>query len=131
VPVRCPPLLIAVAACGGGTPPRADPDPHPAPDLAAPIGPDAHPDGVGELPMSEVDAHMDDVRAAIRACAARTRYEGKVSVRVTIQPSGAATAVLEPNTGDAEIDRCMVAAFDGVTFPTSQRGQRFVFSYTF
>lgn len=125
-------LLAAAAACGGGASqtdtagPRKKPPP-PREDTVRDVGPD----GEGELPMSEVELNMREVRAAVLTCAQETSYEGKVAVRVTIAPGGAASAVIEQGSGQPEVDDCVTAAFGKVTFPTSRRGQRFRYSFTF
>lgn len=130
--------LVATLGCGGGQSPTttssaAAPatDPPPSASTNAVNDGEVDPDGPGKLPMSEVDAHMDEVRQFIRACAEATTYEGKVSVRVTITPQGAASAVVESASGEPDIDQCMIDAFTKVTFPASERGQRFAYSYTF
>jgi outer membrane biosynthesis protein TonB len=124
-------LLVALAACGGASS-QSDPagprkKPPPREDTVRDVGPD----GEGELPMSEVELNMRDVRAAVLTCAQETSYEGKVAVRVTIAPSGAASAIIEQGSGLPEVDDCVTAAFGKVTFPSSQRGQRFRYSFTF
>lgn len=121
-------LVGVVAACSGDKPPPKKPQRTvhvPSTGLHGP------PDAPGKLPMDEVEATMDDVVAILKGCADETTYEGKVSARVTIQPSGDASAVLEQASGEPEIDDCMVGAFEQVKFPTSDRGQRFLYSYTF
>lgn len=94
-------------------------------DLSGPM------DAPGKLPMSEVEAHMDGVLSVIKECADSSTYEGKVSVRVTILPTGEASAELTGEPSEPMIDECMMDAFDDTTFPTSERGQRFAYSYTF
>lgn len=89
------------------------------------------PDAPGKLPMDVVNEHMDEVRAILKGCAAETTYEGKVTVRVTIEPTGEASALLEQAASEPAIDDCMTGAFEQVTFPASERGQRFQYSYTF
>ncbi len=124
-------LLALAAACGGAssqddTGPRKKPPP-PREDTVRDVGPD----GEGELPMDQVDLNMREVRAAVLTCAQETSYEGKVSVRVTIAPSGSASAVIERGSGQPEVDDCVTGAFAKASFPTSQRGQRFQYSFTF
>ena len=124
-------LLVGLAACGGAaetsdTGARKKPPP-PRQDTVQDVGPD----GEGELPMEEVELNMREVRAAMITCAQETSYEGKVTVRVTIAPTGAASAVIEQGSGQPEIDDCVTGAFGKVSFPTSQRGQRFQYSFTF
>lgn len=124
-------LLLCAASCGGAsestdTGPAKKPPP-PREDTVRDVGPD----GEGELPMEQVELNMREVRAAVITCAQETSYEGKVSVRVTIAPNGAASAVVEKAAGDPAVDDCVVAAFGKVTFPSSERGQRFQYSFTF
>ena len=126
-------LVIAGAAlaCGGAsepsdTGPRKKPPP-PREDTVRDVGAD----GEGELPMEEVEMNMREVRAAVLTCAQETSYEGKVTVRVTVAPAGAARAVIEQGSGQPEVDDCVTGAFARVTFPTSERGQRFQYSFTF
>lgn len=123
-------LALTLAACSGGgskvqpaLPPEAYDEP--VQDL------DAGPDNAGEVPMAEVEAHLDGVKQAVRDCAAITTYEGKVTVQVVIAPDGSATAEIITGTGHDDIDACTLAAFDGVAFPTSERGQRFKYNFTF
>jgi hypothetical protein len=135
-------LLVVVfgslAACGsqGKTaspvpvyPPDAGVDPN-APGLS-----DASPDNKDELPMAEVEANMGPVREAVQQCAAVTTFEGKVTVKVTIYPDGHATADASTIQGTgavpAEIAACITDAFAKATFPTSGRGQRFTYGFTF
>lgn len=130
-------LVAIFMGCSGGKAkparepaPERDPEPEremyvPPTDLSGP------PDAPGKLPMTEVEAHMSDVLATIKECADDSTYEGKVSVRVTILPDGTASAELIDISGEPLIDECMMDAFRGVTFPTSDRGQRFSYSYTF
>lgn len=121
-------FAVLVAACS---------DPAPAPkqprrNVVVPSkGLGGPPDAPGKLPMSIVDEHMDEVRAIVKGCADETTYEGKVTVRVTILPTGEASAALEQAAGEAAIDDCMVGAFEQVSFPQSERGQRFQYSYRF
>ena len=76
--VRVLAVLVLAAACGGSkSTPVADP---PEPDVAAPGGPDAQADNPGEVTMAEIEEHMDPIRATVKECAARTVYEGKVTV---------------------------------------------------
>ena len=96
-----------------------------------PTGLSGPPDAPGKLPMSDVEQVMVDVVDVIKACAAATTYEGKVSVRVTIEPDGHASAELTQASNEPEIDDCMVGAFGEARFPSSERGQRFVYSYRF
>ena len=124
-------LLVGLAGCGGAadtadTGPKKKPPP-PRQDTVRDVGPD----GEGEVPMAEVEQKMPEVRAAMITCAQESSYEGKVTVRVTIEPSGAASAVIEQGSGQAEVDGCVTGAFGKVTFPASQRGQRFQYSFTF
>jgi hypothetical protein len=123
--------LVALAACGGKQPPTDDPAPQPESLTADPGGPDAGPDSPGELPMSVVEEHMGPVREKVQTCADATTFEGKVAVRVVIQPDGSAKAELQAPSGDDTIDGCITGAFDDVTFPTSERGQQFRYSFTF
>jgi outer membrane biosynthesis protein TonB len=126
---------LSLAGCSGNksTAPAAAPagGGEPEPAAAAAGGADAAPDSPGELPMSEVNAGMDGVRATVRECARRTTYEGKVSVRVTIDPSGGASAVIEKGSGEPDIDGCVTGAFARASFPASRKGQRFRYSFTF
>jgi hypothetical protein len=124
-------LLVGLAGCGGAadsadTGPKKKPPP-PRQDTVRDVGPD----GEGELPMAEVEQNMAEVRAAMLTCAEASTYEGKVTVRVTIAPSGAASAVIEQGSGQADVDDCVTGAFGKVGFPTSRRGQRFQYSFTF
>jgi hypothetical protein len=123
--------LALLVGCGGGQTSTSGPGAVPIDGGAELAGPDAPADNAGELLMSDVEAHMEDVRATVKACAAATTYEGKVSVRVVIQPSGAASATIESGSGLPEIDGCVTGAFDDVTFPPSSRGQRFLYSFSF
>jgi outer membrane biosynthesis protein TonB len=124
-------IAVLAGACGGAEPaadtgPTKKPPP-PRQDTVRDVGPD----GEGELPMEEVELNMREVRAAVLTCAQETSYEGKVTVRVTIAPGGAASAVIEQGSGQAEVDDCVTGAFGKVSFPTSRRGQRFQYSFTF
>ncbi len=124
-------LLVGLTGCGGAadtgdTGPKKKPPP-PRQDTVRDVGPD----GEGELPMAEVEENMPEVRATMIACAQETSYEGKVTVRVTIEPGGAASAVIEQGSGQREVDDCVTGSFGAVTFPTSRRGQRFQYSFTF
>ncbi len=124
-------LLVAAVACGGAsdqsdTGPKKKPPPS-RQDTVRDVGPD----GEGELPMEQVELNMREVRAAVLTCAQETSYEGKVTVRVTVAPNGAASAVIEQGSGEPAVDDCVTGAFAKVTFPTSERGQRFQYSFTF
>lgn len=93
---------------------------------------DGSPDSPGKLPMAEVDKHMGPVRQAVMECASVTVYEGKVQAKVTITPDGKASAVMyQQGSGDPKIDECIVQAFIGAKFPASERGQHFIYSFTF
>jgi outer membrane biosynthesis protein TonB len=128
--VRLALVVLVVAACGGASE-------HPytgkgtRPPSRQDTTRDVGPNGKGELTMDEVEQNMRDVRAAVLTCAQKTSYEGKVSVRVTIAPDGSASAVIENGSGQAEVDDCVTGAFANATFPTSRRGQRFQYSFTF
>jgi len=128
--VRLALVVLVVAACGGASE-------HPytgkgtGPPSRQDTTRDVGPNGKGELTMDEVELNMRDVRAAVLTCAQKTSYEGKVSVRVTIAPDGSASAVIENGSGQAEVDDCVTGAFANATFPTSGRGQRFQYSFTF
>jgi outer membrane biosynthesis protein TonB len=74
---------------------------------------------------------MGPVRDAVTACAQATTFEGKVTAQVTIYPDGRASAELAPSSGEPAIDDCITKAFADATFPASQRGQRFKYSFTF
>lgn len=124
-------LIVAGSACGGGQAAPSGPAATPIDAGADLSGPDAPADNGGELLMSDVEANLEEVRATVRACAAATTYEGKVTVRVVIRPSGAATATIESGSGLPEIDGCVTGAFADVTFPSSARGQRFAYSFSF
>src|SRR5262245_61191590 len=83
--------IVIVAACGSSPPPEPQPvrpPPPPTEDTTLTSPPDAP----GKLPMSEVESHMDSVRTALKECAERTTYEGKITMRIKIAPSGASTA---------------------------------------
>jgi len=130
-------LLLAtlLAACGsqGKT---ASPVPVYPPDAGVdPNAPDASPDNKDELPMAEVEANMGPVREAVQQCAAVTTFEGKVTVKVSIYPDGHAAADSSTIQGTgavpAEIAACITDAFAKATFPTSGRGQRFTYGFTF
>lgn len=132
-------LVILLSSCAAparapGAQGTGDPAPEvkPAPPVAdnEMVG-DGSPDGAGKLPMATVEQHMGKVRDSVKACADATTYEGKVSVRVVITPAGAPTAKITQGSGEANIDECVVHAFADVTFPTSERGQSFVYSFTF
>jgi hypothetical protein len=93
---------------------------------------DRSPDSPGKLPMAEVDKHMGPVRQRVLECASVTVYEGKVQAKVTITPAGVASAVMHAGgSGDPQIDECVVQSFVGVKFPASERGQHFIYSFTF
>jgi hypothetical protein len=122
--------LLLVAACGGGgkkVEPQLPPEAYdePTEDL------DAGPDNAGEVKMAEVEANMGPVREHVQDCAAVSTFEGKVTVKVTIAPDGTATAEMVTASGQDDIDTCVLEAFDGVAFPTSERGQRFSYSFNF
>ena len=124
-------VLLGLAACGGAsessdTGPKKKPPP-PRHDTVRDVGPD----GEGELPMEQVELYMREVRAAVITCAQQTSFEGKVTVRVTVAPDGAASAVIERGSGDPAVDDCVTGAFAKAAFPTSERGQRFQYSFTF
>jgi hypothetical protein len=125
-------LLLGLCACGPQST-VASPTPVFPPDAGVdPNAPDAAPDTAGELPMTVVDEHMEPVREKVKACAAATTFEGKVVVRATIYPDGRASAEVEDAAGaPAEILDCVTGAFAEATFPTSQRGQRFKYSFSF
>ena len=134
-------LFVCIAmtvACSGSKPTTAQPQPEPAADpeperemYVPPTALSGPPDAPGKLPMADVQLHMGDALAAIKSCAETTTYEGKVTVRVTILPSGEASAELTEASDVPEIDNCMLGAFGDSVFPTSERGQRFVYSYSF
>ncbi len=93
---------------------------------------DGSPDSPGKLPMAEVEKHMGPVRQAVMECASVTVYEGKVQAKVTITPDGKASAVMHAGgSGDPKIDECVVQSFVGVKFPNSERGQHFIYGFTF
>jgi hypothetical protein len=92
---------------------------------------DGSPDSPGKLPMAEVEKHMGQVRQSVKECADVTTYEGKAQAKVTITPDGKATAVMQDSSGEPKIDECVVQAFVGVKFPSSERGQHFFYSFTF
>jgi outer membrane biosynthesis protein TonB len=123
-------LVLLALACGGASE-------HPykgrgsGPPSRQDTTRDVGPNGAGELPMDEVEQNMREVRADVLTCAQKTSYEGKVTVRVTIAPEGSASAVIENGSGQAEVDDCVTGAFAKTTFPTSKRGQRFQYSFTF
>ena len=124
-------LVLVAVSCGGAsessdTGPRKKPPP-PRQDTVRDVGPD----GEGELPMDTVEQNMREVRAAVLTCAQETSYEGKVTVRVTITPAGAASAVIERGSGEPAVDDCVTGAFVKAAFPSSERGQRFQYSFTF
>jgi hypothetical protein len=96
-------LFILAVACGGASEPSdTGPKKKPPPSRQDTVR-DVGPDGEGELPMEQVEQNMREVRAA----------------------------VIEKGAGDPAVDDCVVAAFAGVTFSTSERGQRFQYSFTF
>jgi hypothetical protein len=98
----------------------------------APEGPDAGPDAPGELPMDEVQTEMEAVRDEIKMnCAATTAFAGVTKVIVTIKPDGSATAEVEASSGMADVDQCVLDSITGSQFSTSQRGQRFHYSFKF
>lgn len=130
-------LSIACAAPakqpGGTATGELPPDPVDRPGIAddEQTG-DGTPDGPGKLPMAEVEKHMGPVRQTVMECASVTVYEGKVEAKVTITPEGKASAVMvDKGSGDPKIDECIVQAFVGVKFPASERGQHFIYSFTF
>lgn len=124
-------VLLALCACGPQSS-VASPTPVFPPDAGVdPDAPDAAADNPGELTMAEVQAQMGPIRDTVTACAQATTYEGKVSVQVTIYPDGRAAAELVAPSGDTTIDDCITGAFADATFPTSERGQRFRYSFTF
>jgi hypothetical protein len=122
----------ALVACGEK---RLDPQPYrppppPTEDTTTVSGPDAP----GKLPMSEVEAHMSGVRDALKECADRTTYEGTIKIRIVIAPSGASTGTITDHgtpSAPPEIDQCVGTAVTNVVFPESEKGQQFVYSYTF
>lgn len=128
--VRVLPFVFLAAACGSKgnkVEPALPPESYdePVADL------DAGADNPGELEMAAVDANMGPVREDVQACAAITSYEGKVTVQIVIAPDGSATAEILSGSGKPEIDGCVVDAFKDVMFPTSERGQRFKYSFAF
>ena len=137
--VRSLPFLAALALSSCAAPERqpgaqgtGDPPP---PVVNRPAIPDEQvddsQDGPGKLPMATVEQHMGAVRDAIKACADKTTYEGKVSARILIAPAGTASATITQSSGQPDIDDCVVDAFTRATFPASERGQRLVYSFTF
>jgi len=124
-------LAMLLGACGPQSS-VASPTPVFPPDAGVdPNAPDAAADNAGELTMAVVDEHMEPVRAKVKACAAETTFEGKVTVRVTIYPDGRAAAEPVTAAADLAVDDCITGAFGEATFPASQRGQRFQYSFTF
>jgi len=132
-------LLALLAACGSkGKTASPEPVDHTSrpPEVAEdPNAPDAGPDSKGELTMEEVEANMGPVRQAASTCAGATTYTGKVQTRVTIYPDGHATSEGATAAGGGtvppEIARCIADAFAKASFPASERGQRFQYSFTF
>lgn len=123
-------LTLVCAACGGGgsqvepaLPPEAYDDPAPVVD--------GGPDSPGELKMAEVEANMGPVREQVQGCAAVSTFEGKVTVQVVVAPDGTASATMVTASGEADLDTCVLSAIDDVAFPTSERGQRFKYSFNF
>jgi outer membrane biosynthesis protein TonB len=124
-------FLLVLAACGPQSS-VASPTPVFPPDAGVdPNAPDAAADNPGELTMAEVQAQMGPIRDTVTACAQATTFEGKVTVQVTIYPDGRASAELIDAANDKTVDDCVTGAFAEATFPTSQRGQRFKYSFTF
>ena len=123
-------LLALLCACGPQST-VASPTPVFPPDAGVdPNAPDAAPDSAGELPMAVVEEHMGPVRDMVKACAAESTFEGKVAVQVTIYPDGRASAELLDPDGQV-VASCLTDAFSQATFPRSERGQRFKYSFTF
>jgi hypothetical protein len=125
-------LVLAICACGEKRldPQPVRPPPPPTEDTTTYSGPDAP----GKLPMSEVETHMGGVRDALKACAERTTYEGTIQIRIVIAPSGSSTATITDHgipSAPPEIDDCVTQATSTVVFPESEKGQQFVYSYTF
>ena len=125
-----PMILLSLLGCvvlTGCVAPAPKPD-----DLAVdPNAPDAGPDSPGELPMAVVEENMGPIREEIQDCANATVFEGKVAVRVVIQPDGSASAELTDAANDATIDECITGAFAKAKFPASERGQQFRYSFSF
>ena len=122
-------VALLAPACGGSEHPYKGrgPGPPSRQDTTRDVGAN----GEGELTMDEVEQNMREVRADVITCAQKTSYEGKVTVRVTIAPDGSASAVIEKGSGQAEVDDCVTGAFANAKFPTSRRGQRFQYGFTF
>ena len=124
-------LLLVLAACSGKGE-VASPTPVIPPDAAAAPAPDAGPDQAGELPMAQVQDAMVQVRQAIEDdCAGTTAFAGTTKVMITIHPDGTCVADLEQGSGMDTVDQCVIADVGKTHFPTSERGQRFHYSFRF
>jgi hypothetical protein len=125
-------LLALVAACGQKSN-AASPTPIARADAAVAVPSiDAGPDQPGELPMADVETAMAPVKQSIEDdCAAKTDFQGTTKVIITIHPDGSCVAQLEATSGMASVDQCMIDDIDKAKFPTSERGQRFHYSFRF
>jgi len=125
-------FLILLAACGRKGD-AASPKPiFPLDAAGTGASIDAGPDQAGELPMEQVQEAMGPVKQSIEDnCAATTAFAGVTKVMITIHPDGTAAADVEQGSGMADVDKCVVDQVGKATFPTSQRGQRFHYSFRF
>jgi hypothetical protein len=126
-------VLLLLAACGPkSTVAHKEPVLPEGEQNNEPADPDPGPDQAGEITMEQVKVEMQAVRDEIQFnCANTTVVTGVVKVYVTIKPDGTATAEITEGSGTPEVDQCVLDSISGSQFSTSERGQRFQYSFTF
>jgi TonB family protein len=140
-PLAAPPVRTARLASHGGPVSRAAsapagegaPDEEPAVDEPAVVETGGDPEQLGR---HDLEAGMEKVRPAVEACQEVERFEGTVTVRLTIAKTGAVqSALVLPPADETATGACVLKAvraasfrhFQGTLLPTVELTYPFLF----
>ena len=84
-----------------------------------------------ELSQAEVSKGMARIKSKIDACAAKSQYQGTVTVSVKVMGSGAVDDVKVKSSPDGALGACVARAVQGAAFARTQKGGTVSHSFRF
>ena len=84
-----------------------------------------------ELSQADISRGMGSIKSRIDACAAKSQYQGTVTVAVKVMGSGAVDDVKVKSSPDPALAVCVAAAVQKAAFARTLKGGTFSHSFRF